>query len=54
MAAALVESGFFSEKAVTQIERAAGGTPTGTVVYAAVATDRPSPQRGRFGKAARA
>jgi transposase len=36
VAVALVDSGFFSEKAVAQIERAADGTPTGTVVYAAV------------------
>ncbi len=36
VAAALVDSGFFSEKAVTQIERAADGLPTGTTVYAAV------------------
>ena len=36
MAAALVDNGFFSEKAVTQIERAADGLPTGTTVYAAV------------------
>ena len=36
VAVALVDSGFFSEKAVSQIERAAEGTPTGTVVYAAV------------------
>ena len=35
-AVALVDSGFFSEKAVTQIERAAAGPPTGTTVYAAV------------------
>jgi transposase len=34
--AALVDSGFFSEKAVSQMERAADGTLTGTVVYAAV------------------
>ena len=39
---------------VLQLTVAAGGTPTGTVVNAAVATDRPSPQRGRFGKEARA
>ena len=37
LAAALVDSGFFSTQAVAQIERAADGTPTGTVVYAAVA-----------------
>ena len=36
VAVALVDSGFFSEKAVTQIERAADGLPTGTTVYAAV------------------
>jgi len=36
VAVALVDSGFFSEKAVSQIEHAADGTPTGTVVYAAV------------------
>jgi hypothetical protein len=36
LAAALVDSGFFSAQAVAQIERAADGTPTGTVVYAAV------------------
>jgi transposase len=34
--AALVDSGFFSEKAVQQIERADEGAPTGTIVYAAV------------------
>lgn len=36
LAAALVDSGFFSAQAVARIERAADGTPTGTVVYAAV------------------
>jgi len=36
VAAALVDSGFFSAQAVAQIERTADGTPTGTVVYAAV------------------
>jgi hypothetical protein len=36
VAAALVDSGFFSEAAVTQVERSGDGTPTGTVVYAAV------------------
>lgn len=36
VAAALVDSGFFSEKAVQQIERAQEGAPTGTLVYAAV------------------
>jgi len=36
LAAALVDSGFFSTQAVAQIERSADGTPTGTVVYAAV------------------
>jgi len=36
LAAALVDSGFFSTQAVAQIERAGDGTPTGTVVYAAV------------------
>ena len=36
VAAALVDSGFFSEKAVQQIEHVADGTLTGTVVYAAV------------------
>ena len=36
VAVALVDSGFFSEKAVHAIERAADGTPTGTTVYAAV------------------
>ena len=36
VAVALVDSGYFSEKAVTQIERAADGLPTGTTVYAAV------------------
>jgi transposase len=36
LAAALVDSGFFSAPAVAQIERAADGTPTGTMVYAAV------------------
>ena len=37
VAAALVDSGFFSEKAVRQIEGAETGAVTGTVVYAAVA-----------------
>ena len=36
VAAALVDSGFFSAQAVARIERTAEGTPTGTVVYAAV------------------
>jgi len=36
VASALVDSGFFSAQAVAQIERAVDGTPTGTVVYAAV------------------
>ena len=37
VAVALLDSGFFNGKAVTQIERtAAAGTPTGTTVYAAV------------------
>jgi transposase len=36
VAAALVDSGFFSEKAVQQIEPAEAGTGTGPVVYAAV------------------
>jgi len=36
VAAALVDSGYFSEKAVSQIERTTGGASTGTVVYAAV------------------
>lgn len=36
VAVALVDSGFFSEKAVQQIERAAAGAPAGPVVYAAV------------------
>lgn len=34
--AALVDSGFYSEAAVRQVERAADGTPTGTVVYTAM------------------
>jgi transposase len=33
---ALVDSGFFSQDAVQQIERAEDGVPTGTLVYAAV------------------
>ena len=37
LAAALVDSGFFSAQAVARIERAPDGTLTGTVVYAAVA-----------------
>jgi transposase len=36
VAAALVDSGFFSEKAVQQIERVEEGASAGTVVYAAV------------------
>ena len=36
VAVALVDSGFYSAAAVQQIEQAADGTPTGTVVYAAV------------------
>ena len=36
VAAALVDSGFFSEKAVRQIERAEPGAPAGPLVYAAV------------------
>ena len=36
VAAALVDSGFFSEKAVRQVEGAEPGAPTGTLVYAAV------------------
>jgi hypothetical protein len=36
VAAALVDSGFFSEKAVRQIERAEPGAPASTLVYAAV------------------
>ena len=37
VAVALVDSGFFSEKAVQQIEQAGEGAPPGPVVYAAVA-----------------
>jgi transposase len=37
VATALVDSGFFSENAVQQVERAEDGAPTGTVVLAAVA-----------------
>ena len=36
VAVALVDSGFFSEKAVRQIERAEPGAPAGPLVYAAV------------------
>jgi transposase len=36
VAAALVDSGFFSEKAVRRVEGAGLGAPTGTLVYAAV------------------
>lgn len=36
VAAVLTDSGFFSEKAVRQLEQTATGAPTGTVVYAAV------------------
>jgi transposase len=36
LAVALVDSGFFSEKAVRQIEQTASGQATGTTVYAAV------------------
>lgn len=35
VAAVLTDSGFFSEKAVTQLEQTATGAPTGMVVYAA-------------------
>ena len=37
VAVALVDSGFYSAAAVRQVEQTAAGTPTGTVVYAAVA-----------------
>ena len=36
VAVALVDSGFFSEKAVRQVELNPAGAPTGTTVYAAV------------------
>ena len=36
VAVALVDSGFYSAAAVPQVEQTAAGTPTGTVVYAAV------------------
>jgi transposase len=36
VAAALVDSGFFSEQAVQQMEQTAAGTATGTIIYAAV------------------
>ena len=36
VATALVDSGFFSEKAVRQMEHTEAGAPTGTVIYAAV------------------
>lgn len=36
VAVALVDSGFYSAAAVRQVEQTAAGTPTGTVVYAAV------------------
>jgi transposase len=36
VAAALVDSGFFSEPAVRAVEQTEAGTPTGTVIYAAV------------------
>jgi hypothetical protein len=36
VAAALVDSGFFSEKAVRQVEQASGGQRTGLTVYAAM------------------
>jgi transposase len=36
VAAALVDSGFFSETAVRQVERAEPGAPAGTLVYSAV------------------
>jgi transposase len=36
VAAALVDSGFFSEQAVRAVEQTAAGTTTGTVIYAAV------------------
>ena len=32
----MTDSGFFSEKAVNQLERTAEGEPTGTIVYAAL------------------
>ena len=37
VAVALVDSGFFSEQAVSQVEQAEAGAAPGTVVYAAVA-----------------
>jgi transposase len=36
VAVALVDSGFFSEKAVRQVERAEPGAPVGTLIYSAV------------------
>jgi len=36
VAAALVDSGFFNERAVRQVERAEPGAPAGTLVYSAV------------------
>ena len=36
VAAVLVDSGFFSEKAVRAVEQTEAGTATGTVIYAAV------------------
>ena len=36
VAAALVDSGFFSEKAVQQMEQTEAGAATGTIIYAAV------------------
>ena len=37
VAVALIDSGFYSEKAVRQVEQTAAGPATGTLVYAAVA-----------------
>ena len=52
VAAALVDSGFFSEKAVRQIERAEPGAPAGPCLCGR-GEDRASPQRGRFGSEVR-
>jgi hypothetical protein len=40
VAAALVDSGFFSEQAVRAVEQTEAGTATGTVIYAAVEKTR--------------
>ena len=49
LTAARVDRGFFSEKAVRQVEGAGVVPVTGPVVYAAVEKTGPQPERGGFG-----